>query len=409
MALDNTWIKEVEESFGRLENYCGQEEYKGWDPYDGLNSKIFGAVPFLKNIELARLVWIQLFKKAPINLRKPFLVPKGYNSKGIALFLSGYCNLLKYQRNANTEAFGSEKELIKKVDYLAKLLVSLRSNISSQNSCWGYNFDWQSKAFYLPRSTPTIVATSFGIEALLRAYSITRNEKYLNHALSAAEFIKNDLNRIPKKEGFMFSYSPLDNQAVYNATLLATRSLSHIYEITKEKICKELAFLSARAVCDLQNADGSFPHSDQVGNRWRDNFHTAFKLESLSSYQQKCSDNTFKKNIEVGFNYWFNHFFDHASGKAYYYDTPGKLVDLHCAAQAIPTFYHLGKFKEYEDFINLMSGWAITNMQDKYGFFYFQKRGNRVVKIPYMRWPNAWMLYGMSFYLLSHSTDEKNT
>ena len=235
MALDNTWIKEVEESFGRLENYCGQEEYKGWDPYDGLNSKIFGAVPFLKNIELARLVWIQLFKKAPINLRKPFLVPKGYNSKGIALFLSGYCNLLKYQRNANTEAFGSEKELIKKVDYLAKLLVSLRSNISSQNSCWGYNFDWQSKAFYLPRSTPTIVATSFGIEALLRAYSITRNEKYLNHALSAAEFIKNDLNRIPKKEGFMFSYSPLDNQAVYNATLLATRSLSHIYEITKEK------------------------------------------------------------------------------------------------------------------------------------------------------------------------------
>ena len=46
------------------------EQFKGWDPYDGLNSKVFQALPFLKNSALCRLVVIQGFKRSPINFRK---------------------------------------------------------------------------------------------------------------------------------------------------------------------------------------------------------------------------------------------------------------------------------------------------------------------------------------------------
>ena len=52
------------ESFIRLKHYCEEEGYKGWDPYDGLNSKVFQTLP-LKNWDLARLVWIQFFKRSP--------------------------------------------------------------------------------------------------------------------------------------------------------------------------------------------------------------------------------------------------------------------------------------------------------------------------------------------------------
>ena len=84
----------IKDSFLKLKNYCEAEKFKGWDPYDGLNSKLFQATP-LKNSALARLVLIQTFKRSPINLRPLFGVPKQYNAKGIALFLTGYCNLFK--------------------------------------------------------------------------------------------------------------------------------------------------------------------------------------------------------------------------------------------------------------------------------------------------------------------------
>ena len=40
---------EIIDSFVKLKEYCEKEEYKGWDPYDGLNSKVFQAIPFLKH------------------------------------------------------------------------------------------------------------------------------------------------------------------------------------------------------------------------------------------------------------------------------------------------------------------------------------------------------------------------
>ena len=66
-------------SFKKLKTYCEKEQFKGWDPYDGLNSKIFQALPLLKKSALCRLVVIQGFKRFPFNLRPFALVPKEYN------------------------------------------------------------------------------------------------------------------------------------------------------------------------------------------------------------------------------------------------------------------------------------------------------------------------------------------
>ncbi len=391
----------VVDSFNSLKSYCESENFAGWDPYDGLNSKVFQATPF-KHLKCARLIWIQLFKRSPINLRKVFLVSEGYNPKGVALALTSYCNLYKIAEN-DKNVFGSIEQHIEKINFLANLLLELQ-NRNYSGACWGYNFDWQSKAFFLPKDTPTIVATSFAVEALLEAYEVTLNKDYLNTAISSYKFIKYDLNRIQKEDGlFMFSYSPLDNQAVYNATLLASKTLSLIYSYSGKIELKELAFKSVKAVCDLQNLDGSFPHSDQVGQKWRDNFHTGFKLESLAYYQLFCQDTSFDSCIKNGFDYWVNNFFDSHTGYAYYYDRGqnSNLVDLHCVAQSLSTFHKLNRFEEHKILIENVIKWAIDNMQNKKGYFYFQKNGDKINKIKYMRWPNAWMLYGLSYYFLN--------
>jgi hypothetical protein len=43
--------------------------------------------------------------------------------------------------------------------------------------------------------------------------------------------------------------------------------------------------------------------------------------------------------------------------------------------------------------------WTIENLQDRTGFFYFQRHRLYTIKIPYMRWAHQWMLCALSFYL----------
>ena len=108
-------LGEFLESVKKLKSYCESEGFKGWDPYDGLNSKVFKAIPFLGKSAFARLCVIQGFKRSPINLRPLLRVPKQYNAKGIGLFLQGYCNLYRMGECG-----------IEEVERMANLLISLQ-------------------------------------------------------------------------------------------------------------------------------------------------------------------------------------------------------------------------------------------------------------------------------------------
>ncbi len=186
------------ESFNKLHSYCKKESFIGWDPYDGLNSKLFQRL-LLNKWDLARLLWIQLFKRNPINLRTLFGVDKGYNPKAIALFISGYCNLYKMDPKI---------EYLNKIESLSKILISLK-NSNYSGSCWGYNFDWQARGgLYFPSGTPNIVVTTFCSTALINAYEILKREELLHNAISSANFIIHDLNRSIKEEWtFIFLFT----------------------------------------------------------------------------------------------------------------------------------------------------------------------------------------------------------
>jgi hypothetical protein len=103
-------------SFQKLKKYCENQNFKGWDPYDGLNSKVFNAF-YLNKVQFFRLAWIQLFKRNPINLRNLCLIDKEYNPKGLGLFLTGYCNLYKIE---------PKKEYLNHIVFLADKLIELQ-------------------------------------------------------------------------------------------------------------------------------------------------------------------------------------------------------------------------------------------------------------------------------------------
>ena len=387
----------VVESFLKLKDYCESEEYKGWDPYDGLNSRVFNALPF-KKWNVARLIWIQGFKRSPINFRKLLLVPKQHNSKGLALFLSGYCNLYAIAEKGD-KTYGNLEDIVHSIKSIADLLLE-RNDTRQSGACWGYNFDWQARLIFLfPKETPTIVATSFCVDALFKAYEITKDERYLSTAISAAKFVKNDLNRSELKDGFLFSYSPLNgNNTVINASLLGAKILSQVYHYTKEKDLKDLAYKTIKACCDIQNEDGSWVYGLMPVQSWIDSFHTGYNLDAIQTYQDITGDLSFSENIELGLNYYLKTFFI-GDGTPKYYHNETYPIDIHCPGQLFVTLAKTKTFAENKNLADKVMKWTIDNMQDSKGYFYYQLKKRMSSKISYMRWSNAFMFNAMSNYL----------
>ncbi|MDF3028507.1 MAG: delta-aminolevulinic acid dehydratase [Fluviicola sp.] len=391
--------------FQSLKSYCESQNFAGWDPYDGLNSKIFKALP-LKKWDLARLVWIQGFKRSPINFRKLFLVPKQHNAKGLGLFLNGYCNLYKMAELGNT-SFGTKEDIYNRITYLANLLLEMQ-NTNYSGACWGYNFDWQARRLFLfPAHTPTVVATTFCASALFEAYEITKEEKYLTTALSAAKFILNDLNRTQTEGGFILSYSPLKgNDTVYNASLLGAKTLSYCYHYTRNEEYKNTAEQIIKAACDGQSEDGSWVYGLLPVQSWIDSFHTGYNLDAIAHYQKFCSDYQFEENLERGFDFYIKNFFLE-DGTPKYYHNKTYPIDIHCPGQLFVTLHALQYWTKHSELADQVVKWTLEHMFDKKGYFYYQLKEGISSKIPYMRWSNAFMFNALSIYLLNNTKDGK--
>lgn len=397
-------MNKLMDAFQLLKTYCEAEGFKGWDPYDGLNSKLTHTILPLKHSAFLRLCIIQGFKRCPFNLRKLALVPKEYNAKGIGLFLSGYCNLFKAVKRHPEwkDQLGTFDEIKVQIHELANLLISLRSQGNYSGACWGYNFDWQARRLFLfPKYTPTVVATNFCATALIEAYEITGNKEYLDIALSAADFVIKDLHRTSYKDGFLFSYSPLPgNDTVFNASLLGARLLSYCYYYTQKEKYKQLAKQTIETCCEGQRKDGAWVYGMLPVQSWVDSFHTGYNLDALISYQEMTGDESFKHYIEKGFDYYINHFFE-SDGTPKYYDNKMYPIDIHCPGQLFVTLSRLHKTEEYAGLAEKVMNWTIKNMQDKKGYFYYQLKPGISSKISYMRWSNAFMFNALSHYLLS--------
>jgi rhamnogalacturonyl hydrolase YesR len=325
-------------------------------------------------------------------------VEKSANAKGIALFLTGYCNLYKMQ---------PDKNYLEKINDLAEKLLHLQ-NKNYSGSCWGYYFDWQARAFFQPANTPTVVATSFATDALLNAYDITGNPMYFDAAYSSTSFVLKDLNKTYDEKGnFSFSYSPLDHTQVFNASLLGARLLSRIYTYRNQPEFKEVAFKAVQFVCDRQQPSGAWSYGTLPFHQWIDNFHTGFNLECIYEYEKYTGDTSFREKIEKGFEYYINTFFCE-DGAAKYYSNQLYPIDIHSPAQLIVTLARLNQFHQYQSLAEKVLYWTIENMQNSKGYFYYQKKKRFSSKISYMRWAQAWMFYSMSYYLLLKNYEQSH-
>jgi hypothetical protein len=391
-----------------LWKYCRAQGLAGYDPYDGLNSRLFQATP-LKNFRAVRLAWTQFHKRSPINFRSFVGIPRERNAKAMALF--ALAALADFRREPTKENEMEARELLDDLIWM-----SLKG---FKGACWGYNFDWQSRSFFAPRGTPTIVPTAFAARALCEAAEVLSRDEYLPFARTICDFILNDLNRSEEtNDEVCFSYSPLDRTRVFNASLFAGETLATIGKMVGEPSLIEWANRAALYVVRRQQPGGSWAYGADSHQAWSDNFHTAYILLSLSRINDAVSvpgadrgpdagsprgvvvatgsTADFDNAIRRGFDFWSERFFL-AHGWPKYFPDRLYPADIHSAASAIVALVELrGRIPGTLQLAETIAGWAIENLRDPRGFFYYQRRRFCKVRIPYTRWSEAWMLYALA-------------
>ena len=401
----NDAADDIADATAKLAAWCRARDFAGYDPYDALNSRLFRATPFYHS-RLARLAWTQAFKRSLIDFRKLALVPAGHNSKGLALF--ALAALARFRRTQEQDAEREVRRL------LESLIATRIDEEGSAWTAWGYNFDWQGRAFFAPRCTPTIVPTAFAVRALLEGWRAFEDESYLRLARRAAEFVMRCLPRpIDTADEICFAYSPLDRTRVFNASLLAAELLAGVSsEIDdgeeKREMC-DTAMRVARYVCRRQHADGSWAYGADSYQTWADNFHTAFLLSSLIRIK-RCAErlgvetHELDASLRSGYDFWIANFFG-ADGFPKYYPERAHPADAHSAGAALATLSEMTDARSIP-LATRVARWTLAEMRAADGSFYYQRHHHYTNRIRYMRWSQAWMLYGLERLLERRASDK---
>jgi len=379
---------DIDHSLHKLRQYIEQEDFKGYDPYDALNSPIVRSLSF--GSKYPRIAFTQGLKRLPVNLRPLLLIKKGYNPKGLGLFLWGYAKLYAVEKKA---------DYLQKIDQILGLIEQTKSTGYSGN-CWGYNFDWQSRAFYLPKYTPTIVNSSFIGHALLDTYLHAGSARALEMAVSIKDFLVKDLNREENRDMLCFSYTPVDHYFVHNANLLGASLLVRLAKYTDDTDSRDAALSGLRYSMHHQREDGSWYYAEKENAHWIDSFHTGFNLQSMLYFLEEGHAGEYWQAFERGVAFYADNFFLSDGTPKYYHDRVYP-VDIHAPAQAIVILKRLGD--PYRELLEKTVNWMIVNMQDREGYFYFQKKPHYLNRIPYIRWGQAWAFHALTEYCLGRN------
>ena len=374
-------------------NYAESQDYEGFSKFDACNSPFVKAITF--NNKWLRGGSLLFVNKFPFNIRSLLGVQKSKNPKGMALFAQAYFNL--YQVTKNDEFLRKGKWC---VDWLIK-----NPSEGYSGLCWGYNFDWQSRAFFAPKYLPNCVVTVFVGETLIKAYELSKDETYLKLAQNIAKFLLIDLPIIYEDdETKCVAYVPSKvSSIVLNINALVGAFLAKLWKYSKIGDYLIQARKLIQFVIDHRtNYDAwyyTFPPGDSIIRH--DNYHTGGILDAILEYMQ-YTKNYDLENIHLsGLKYYRNNLFLE-NGAPKWMNDQVYPFDIHGSAQGIITFCKASKFNpEYGNFASKIAEWTIKNLYNhNEGYFYYQQGKFFKHKFTLMRWCNAWMCKALSELLL---------
>jgi len=364
------------------------DQYAGYDPFDGLNSALFKLFPAAKK-GLFGLAWIQFCKLSPINFRPLLAVPKARNPKGVALFISGM--LQDYRRT-------QDARYLQQALALGEWLLGQQCDQTQwQHPCWGYHFDWKARAFYVPKGKPNVITTIYVSRALYELGVMSNRGDLCQVALASANFIVEHLTTQSDGREF-FAYIPGETAFVHNASLWAAAWVAFAASKTANQDYAELAVKVARQSVSEQGADGSWVYGARHHHQFIDGFHTGYNLEALHEIRTALVITEFDTAISKGLAYYKKNLFAENGAAKYYHNNPYPL-DMHSVAQAVFTLLRVGGSPDDIALAEKTIQWSLKELYlPKQQRFVYQKTARYTNKINYVRWTQAWVYYSFAYY-----------
>lgn len=349
----------VSEGLDRIRAWGEARDWRGYDPYDALNSPAAGALSL--GTALGRRLFTQAVKLSPLNLRPVLGIRPAWNAKALALVASGY-------------AWTGQRETA------TRWLAWLAENRSSGG--WGYHFPVQTRVFRYERGTPNTIATAFAAQALTDGWELLGDERWREAAVHAARFLSSEF----LADGF-FRYLPGERELVHNANALACAVLARVSLAAGETSFAAPARRALGATLDAQRPDGSFPYAEGAGHGWVDNFHTAYVLESLAVCVPVAPEA--EPALRAGAAYWSEALFLPDGTPKY---NPDRLypIDAHCYASAIDAWIALAPYvPSARERAERLARLLVERMLAPDGHVGFQRRRLWTSNVPYVRWTTA--------------------
>jgi rhamnogalacturonyl hydrolase YesR len=375
----------VYESIERLSHWLEDNDYRGYDTFDGLSARFLRPLTF--DSKLLRIVLQQSVRRFPLNLRPLLGIPRKQSSKGMGFLARGFIRL---HQTTGDPLWAS------KAEFALQWLID--NQLPGYNgACWGNHFDYQSRGFYIPKGLPTVVWTSLIGHAFLDAYDHFQKDRYLEIAVRACEHICRDLAAYPDGEGLCISYVPGIDSRVHNANTLGASLLARTYSHTNNEQYRELALNAMKYTAQHQRPDSSWYYGEKTSLHWVDNFHTAYVLDCFKYYAEGTGDDRFNQQLMSGYEYWKNTFFL-PDGTPKYYNYKTLPLDIQCCSQAIDTlvFFHDRDPGNLSLAIRVAQ-WTIKNMQDRSGYFYYRRYSPWLVNTtPTLHWGQATMMSALA-------------
>jgi hypothetical protein len=405
------------EVLNRVLHIARSDRYEGYSKHDGLNSPLLARLA--GGSRLPRLGAIQVVTRSPVDVRPLVRVRKARNAKGLSLFARAL--LARHRITGSADDAREARELLDwLIDHPAVLA---RGDTALPRGrppdpegpeppaagwgglCWGYPYPWQDVGFFAPRDFPNRVVTSFVGQALLDGYETLQDDRYLDAATHAVQF----LLEAPKtlfedRDRRCVSYVPdrSIDWIVMDVSALAGALAARLGAITGDRDLIREGGRLVRYVVSKQTDYGAWFYADppSASHITHDNYHTGFILDAILQYGLSAGSDEFEPAYRRGIEFYEQRLFE-PSGAARFRNDRLYPIDIHGCAQGVITFSLQQRHRgEGAATAARVLQWTLGNMWDPAsGWFYYQQRRRFRTRIRELRWCQGWMSWALASYL----------
>jgi hypothetical protein len=318
------------------------------------------------------------------------------------------------------ETTGNSAHLERAVHFLNELKKSRSAGF--QEFCWGYPFDWVTRAGTIKEQTPLITTTPYAYEAFLQVYELLKPEDrgqrtedryeksenllddYKQILESIARHAATDIRDFQVSEtASSCSYTPFDKGGVINAAAYRAFLLTSASQVLHMDEYWQIAERNLNFVLENQNPDGSWYYAVDGVRDFVDHYHTCFVMKALAKIYSLTGHEGCGDALAKGVDYYLKNLFAEDGLPKPFSKAPRLTVykrELYDCAECINLCLLLrDRFPQLEITLETVITGILKDWIKPDGSFRSRRLHLGWDNVPMHRWGQSQMFRSLAFYL----------